>query len=114
MRERRNKRLLLAGVFAAALLTACGGEDPAPVVETETPAPEPVPTLLISELMSVNKSTLMDEAGGFPDWIELHNISAETVELSGWTISGAALPERSLEPGGYALLLCSESGAGQN
>lgn len=98
-----------------ALLTACGGE-PAPPSETETPSPEP--SVIISELMSANKSTLMDASGAFPDWIELHNISAAPVELSGWTISDGGdsvpLPEQSLEPGEYTLLLCSKSGAGRS
>ena len=37
--------------------------------------------IVISEFMADNKSTLADENGRFPDWIEIYNTSAGTVNL---------------------------------
>lgn len=49
---------------------------------------------------------------GSSEWIELYNISDETVEIFGWefgdNISTHSLPDFSLEPGGFALL-CADS-----
>lgn len=59
--------------------------------------------VVISEFMPKNKSCLRDEDGDFSDWIELHNISEENVELKGWSLSdkkgktGWTFPEISLE-----------------
>lgn len=43
------------------------------------------PALYINELMADNDSILEDpdEAGGYPDWIELYNPGAETIDLGG-------------------------------
>jgi hypothetical protein len=43
--------------------------------------------VVINELMAVNNTTLADEDGDFPDWIELHNNGAATVNLIGWSLS---------------------------
>src|SRR3989454_447858 len=43
--------------------------------------------LVISEFMADNKSALADENGQFPDWIEIYNTSAGTVNLSGWSLT---------------------------
>ena len=43
--------------------------------------------LQISELMAKNKAAVLDGAGGFSDWVELENISGETVSLAGWGLS---------------------------
>lgn len=43
-------------------------------------------TVVINELMAVN-STIPDAAGEFDDWIELLNLSSETVDLSGYYLS---------------------------
>lgn len=114
MREHRYAGLLCAGLCAA-LLCACGAE------QQQEPEPEIIPeepTIVVSELMSANKAALMDDTGGFPDWIELQNVSGEAVELSALTIfdgeNTAKLPQQSLGAGEYALLFCAESGAEQS
>lgn len=87
------------------------------------PEPEPEPEVFIpdenaekirvSELMVKNRATLPDEDGDFPDWIELENISGDTVELTGWTLRdsekspGWALPETVLGPGERLLIFAS-------
>ena len=66
--------------------------------------------LVISEIMAKNHVTLSDEDGELPDWIELHNISEEAIELNGWTVSDSAdddgwrIPGGTVEPGGYFLI----------
>jgi hypothetical protein len=47
---------------------------------------EPLP-ICINELMSDNASVYEHPDGRFPDWIELHNPTAEAVDLGGWTLS---------------------------
>src|SRR5882762_3456930 len=43
--------------------------------------------IIISEFMADNKSTFADENGQFPDWIEIYNTSAGTVNLNGWSLT---------------------------
>ncbi|PYK61573.1 MAG: hypothetical protein DME21_08730, partial [Verrucomicrobia bacterium] len=43
--------------------------------------------VIISEFMADNKKTLADENGQFPDWIEIYNTSAGTVNLNGWSLT---------------------------
>src|SRR5688572_20863195 len=41
----------------------------------------------ITEFMAVNRTTLADEDGDFPDWIEIHNGGAALVNLAGWHLT---------------------------
>ena len=73
------------------------------------------PALVISELMSANTRYLMGPYGATADWIELHNSSDETIQLSEYYISDRAsdlqryaLPDISIEPGGYCVLLVKD------
>jgi hypothetical protein len=43
--------------------------------------------VVINELMSHNSSTATDDYGEFDDWIELYNLSASPVNLSGYYLS---------------------------
>src|SRR5688572_10806995 len=43
--------------------------------------------IVISEFMADNSSTLADENGQYPDWIEIYNTSAGTVNLNGWSLT---------------------------
>src|SRR6266496_1240687 len=43
--------------------------------------------IIISEFMADNKTTIADEHGQFPDWIEIYNASASTVNLNGWSLT---------------------------
>ncbi len=43
--------------------------------------------VVINEFMAINDKTLQDEDGNYPDWIELHNASADDVSLTGWFIT---------------------------
>src|SRR5262249_18301977 len=42
---------------------------------------------IISEFMADNKTTLADEDGQYPDWIELYNQSSATINLVGWRLT---------------------------
>src|SRR5437667_4386002 len=43
--------------------------------------------IIISEFVADNKSTLADENGQFPDWIELYNTGITTANLNGWSLT---------------------------
>lgn len=71
--------------------------------------------IVINEVMASNDSTVADDEGQWPDWIELYNGGNETVNLSGWGISDD--PERpyrwvfpSVEIGPSSYLLVWASG----
>ena len=114
--------LLLLLCLSVCLLGACGSsaasepepsptESPAP---TPTPEPLPLPEVIISELMASNKATVADEAGNFPDWLELYNASDEAADLSGCLLTAGrrswTIPALRLEGHAYALVFCREEG----
>ena len=45
------------------------------------------PGLMLNEFVASNSSGVADESGAFPDWIEIHNTSSESVSLAGWFLS---------------------------
>jgi hypothetical protein len=45
------------------------------------------PPVVINEVMASNTNTTTDEAGQFEDWIELHNLTSQEVDLSGYAMS---------------------------
>jgi len=38
------------------------------------------------------------------EWIELYNNEAETINLTGWTIDGKAIPETIIQPSEYLII----------
>ncbi len=78
------------------------------------------PSVIISEFMAANDSTLQDSAGDYSDWIELFNYGKETVNLEGLYLSDSRkeltrykLPSIELEPGGFHLLWAGDDGAAE-
>lgn len=76
------------------------------------------PELVISEVMSANRSTLVNQAGQFCDWVELYNAGSEPVSLSTLYISDDTgdrmkwqLPDITLAAGERTVILCSGSSA---
>ncbi len=65
----------------------------------------------LNELMSSNKSALLDENGEYSDWIELLNPSDQPVDITGWMLSdGGSLftfPEHIMQPGEAVLVYAS-------
>ena len=80
------------------------------------------PTLLISEVLTENKSSLPDDAGRFSDVVELYNGGTEPLYLGGYCLSDSQdsrfryrLPGRTLEAGAYAVIYCDgENYIGEN
>lgn len=71
-------------------------------------------SLLISEAMNGNASFLKQGKDGYFDWIELENRSKEPINLSAFRITDnltkteyCALPNKTLQPGAYLVLLCT-------
>ena len=69
----------------------------------------------ISEVMMSNSGTVPDETGNFPDWIELHNTTGDTIEVGGFGLSDDKLGTvkwtipmgTRIEPNGYLIIFCS-------
>ena len=77
--------------------------------------PAPAGPLAISEICSSNNDYNRQIAGEYADWVELTNISASPVNLSGYYLSDKKdskllfpLPEKDLAPGEMVLIYCSK------
>lgn len=69
---------------------------------------------VISEFMASNETTVADEDGDFPDWIEIFNPDDEPVDLGGYYLTDNALvlnrwvfPSTMLEPGEWLVVFAS-------
>ena len=107
-----------AGDLAAAL---DGDVDHARIAEVlRSPGPDgtvyPAGTtgLMISEVVSSNGSTLLDEDGDASDWIELHNPTQEPIDVEGFHLSDDdeqpqrwRLPSRVVGPGERLIVFAS-------
>ncbi len=72
--------------------------------------------VVISEVMTANRSTLLDQAGQLCDWVELYNPSDETVSLAGLHLSNDptdlmkwVLPDIRMTAGQRIVIPCSGS-----
>lgn len=98
---------------------------PAEEMLAAEPSPEPTPepvdysreaaALDITELMVKNHAAYRAEDGTFPDWIEIHNSSAEVISLTGWALTDGSgkwtFPEAEIAGGEYKLVYAgAESG----
>ena len=70
--------------------------------------------VVINEIMSSNGSTIYDEDGDSPDWIEFYNSGAETVDLNGYGITDNPeepykwiFPAIEIHPQNYLLIYAS-------
>lgn len=70
--------------------------------------------IIISEFMSSNSSTLMDEDSDYSDWIELHNPSSQDLDISGWYLSDNSenlikwlLPNYTISANGFLIIFAS-------
>lgn len=71
-------------------------------------------TLMISEFMASNDSTLDDGDGDASDWIEIHNFGAADVDLAGWHLTDRSnnltkwqFPSVVVPAGGYLVVFAS-------
>lgn len=119
--SRKDRHLfpfLICLLLSAGFLTACNfggsGSDSQALSEAPEPSPTPLPDFTgvrISEVMTKNTATLLKD-GGFPDWIELHNVSDTSLPLDSLVLSDGAhscdLPTGELAPDEYLLLFCGK------
>jgi hypothetical protein len=70
--------------------------------------------IIISEVMTDNVSTIVDEDGETPDWIELHNAGVESIEIGGYFLTDDPadlnkweIPSTELAPGAYHIIFAS-------
>lgn len=71
-------------------------------------------SIRISEVMAADQLTIADSFGQFPDWVELHNASQQTIDLSGWYLTDdPGQPQKwmirslTLEPDQRKVIFCS-------
>jgi len=77
------------------------------------------PPVVINEIMASNTSTAADDDGEFEDWIELHNLSDQEVDLSGYALSDNPANLRkwefpagiSIPANGYLIVWADEDGS---
>lgn len=74
----------------------------------------PLGGLAITEVMTSNDRYLIQSDGRYYDWVELTNISSETVDLADYNLSddpnhlyAFPLPRKELEPGEQIVIICS-------
>ncbi len=117
-RKRKNNRfvafvLLIICIIAVIIYLARGSKSASSASHSGT--------VEINEVMSSNKGTLTDEFGNAPDWIELHNLTSNRLDISGFGLSDDLLSAAKwtfpsgtvLEPDGYIVVFCSGDSAGQ-
>jgi len=93
-------RLSLPAMLVSIVLTNATRLDAAPV---------------INEFMASNGSTLLDEDGDSPDWIEIFNPDESAVELEGWHLTDNSsnlqkwtFPAVTLAPNNYLIVFASD------
>lgn len=71
--------------------------------------------LYLNEMMSSNSSTIADEDGDYPDWIEIYNSGPSAIDLQGYGLSDNpgspykwTFPSRTIAPGAFLLVFCSD------
>lgn len=104
----------LAFLLSICILAGMLSASPAACAAAETERTD----VLITELMIKNRTTLRDEDGDFPDWIELTNASKKAVSLKNWRIAdregrdGWILPDIKLEAGERLIVFASRKDRG--
>ncbi|MEO6244511.1 MAG: CotH kinase family protein, partial [Opitutaceae bacterium] len=69
---------------------------------------------VINEFMASNSTSLADDDGAYPDWIEIHNPDAISVDLNGWFLTDTTtnkakwkIPGVIIPAGGYIIIFAS-------
>lgn len=75
--------------------------------------------IIINEIMNANSAFISHEGWEYPDWVEIKNISGETVELAEYYLSDSRedmlmwqFPQMLLAPGERVLVVCSDKELG--
>jgi hypothetical protein len=71
--------------------------------------------VVLTEFMSLNQTTLVDDFGNHEDWIEIHNPGPTNVNLANWALTDTSgdldkwlFPVTNLPPGGYVTVFASD------
>lgn len=93
----RKLKTLITLLLIASVLAGCSGRTGTPVPQDVAPAETPVSEVsaaesnagkvVISEVMSKNRSTVRTADGSFGDWVELQNVSGQDICIDGWYLS---------------------------
>ena len=112
MANRLLKWMITGLMAASALLTAACSL-------VQTSATEGGSTrggLIINEVVSSNRHSLIDPAAGSPDWIELYNASDSAINLAGYGLSDNVrklykytFPDVTIEAGEYLIVYAAEN-----
>jgi len=89
-RKKATAKLILVVLALLVIFTSCETITQKNSIEESIPASiEPLvkKQIVINELAGWNAYLLEDEDGDYSDWVELHNISPEPVNLKGWYLS---------------------------
>ena len=77
-------------------------------------APTASPGIIITEVQAANTYTILNDQGGYADWLELHNPTDTPVSLVGYTITNDpaaptkwSLPASILAPGAFLVIWAS-------
>ncbi len=77
--------------------------------------------LQISEVMTSNATTLLDDYGNYSDWVEIHNTGKSAIDLANFGLSDKEnntlkwkFPSMSIAAGGYVVVFCSGKGVPKN
>lgn len=99
--------------FPSRIMTTMGGSL-ALFAWTTFPALGIADTPVINEFVSSNGSTLADEDGDQPDWIEIYNPTDQDIDLAGWFLSDDEeeplmweFPSVMIEPDGFLIVFAS-------
>jgi hypothetical protein len=92
--------------------TGPAGTAPSDTGGAPTGPPSSEAEVFLNEVVAANATGLTDEAGAYPDWIELYNAGAVAVELGGfalseedgWTDQWEFAAGTVIEPGGFLVV----------
>ena len=71
-----KKKIIILCLFILIIQSSC-----------EKTKEKSVGDIVVNELMSLNSTVVADQNGEYNDWIELYNLSSQTIDLSGYYLS---------------------------
>ena len=106
--EQQLRQLIDPETLRQRLPPRAAAESPAPVTSV---GPQGV---IITEVQATNTYTVLDDQGGYADWLELHNPTDTPVSLAGYTLTDDpeepakwSLPAATLAPGAFLVIWAS-------
>ena len=113
-RDFRAPVLVVFIAFAVFMLLLCPLKPVEQAMNAEGSGSGRYKGLVISEIMSSNKSAFPDENGSFCDWLEITNTTAEPISLENITLSNRPdkakfiFPAQLLQPGESVIVYCND------